>query len=127
MSLVIYNTLTRETEPFETLEPGKVRMYVCGPTVYSEAHVGTRCLPSCSISSGATWNTGLRSAPRHELHRRGRQDHRPRRQTGEDPAALANRYTENYKAQLDASMSAGPRSSRVSRRPSPRSSRWWPS
>jgi cysteinyl-tRNA synthetase len=40
MSLKIYNTLTRQVEPFETLEPGKVRMYVCGPTVYNKAHVG---------------------------------------------------------------------------------------
>jgi cysteinyl-tRNA synthetase len=40
MSLKIYNTLSREKEPFETLEAGKVRMYVCGPTVYDSAHVG---------------------------------------------------------------------------------------
>lgn len=40
MSLMVYNTLTRKKEPFETLEPGVVRMYVCGPTVYDEAHVG---------------------------------------------------------------------------------------
>ncbi len=40
MTLKIYNTLTRKKEPFETLEPGKVRMYVCGPTVYNKAHVG---------------------------------------------------------------------------------------
>ncbi|WP_322507937.1 cysteine--tRNA ligase [Anaerolinea sp.] len=40
MALKIYNTLTRKKEPFETLEPGKVRMYVCGPTVYNKAHVG---------------------------------------------------------------------------------------
>lgn len=40
MSIAIYNTLTRKKEPFETLEPGKVKMYVCGPTVYSKAHVG---------------------------------------------------------------------------------------
>jgi cysteinyl-tRNA synthetase len=40
MSLMIYNTLTRTKEPFETLEPGVVRMYVCGPTVYDKAHVG---------------------------------------------------------------------------------------
>jgi cysteinyl-tRNA synthetase len=36
----VYNTLTRQKEPFETLLPGKVSMYVCGPTVYSKAHVG---------------------------------------------------------------------------------------
>jgi cysteinyl-tRNA synthetase len=40
MGLVVYNTLTRKKEPFETLEPGRVRMYVCGPTVYDRAHVG---------------------------------------------------------------------------------------
>lgn len=36
----IYNTLTRRKEPFETLEPSTVKMYVCGPTVYNKAHVG---------------------------------------------------------------------------------------
>jgi cysteinyl-tRNA synthetase len=36
----IYNTMTRQKETFETLEPGKVSMYVCGPTVYAQAHVG---------------------------------------------------------------------------------------
>lgn len=40
MTLKIYNTMTRQKEIFETLEPGKVRMYVCGPTVYAKAHVG---------------------------------------------------------------------------------------
>ena len=40
MTLKIYNTLTRKKEDFETLEPGKVSMYVCGPTVYDKAHVG---------------------------------------------------------------------------------------
>jgi cysteinyl-tRNA synthetase len=40
MVLKVYNTMTRQKEPFETLEPGKVRMYVCGPTVYAQAHVG---------------------------------------------------------------------------------------
>lgn len=40
MSLRIYNTLTRQKETFETLHPGQVTMYVCGPTVYDKAHVG---------------------------------------------------------------------------------------
>ncbi len=40
MTLRIYNTLSRKKEPFETLEPEKVRLYVCGPTVYDKAHVG---------------------------------------------------------------------------------------
>ena len=40
MPLTIYNTLTRQKEPFETLKPGQVSMYVCGVTVYDDAHVG---------------------------------------------------------------------------------------
>ncbi|MGN6546608.1 MAG: cysteine--tRNA ligase, partial [Aureliella sp.] len=39
-SIRVYNTLTRQKEPFETVEPGKVGMYLCGPTVYAEAHIG---------------------------------------------------------------------------------------
>ncbi|RYX90813.1 MAG: cysteine--tRNA ligase [Comamonadaceae bacterium] len=40
MSLRIYNTLSRELEEFSPLEPGHVRMYVCGITVYDLCHVG---------------------------------------------------------------------------------------
>lgn len=40
MGLVIYNSLTRKKEEFEPLVPGFVRMYVCGPTVYSHSHLG---------------------------------------------------------------------------------------
>lgn len=40
MSIEIYNTLTRRKEAFETIEPGLVRMYVCGVTVYDRAHIG---------------------------------------------------------------------------------------
>ncbi len=36
----VYNTLTRRKEPLQTIEPGKVRMYVCGVTPYDSAHVG---------------------------------------------------------------------------------------
>lgn len=36
----IYNTLSGEKETFEPLEPGRIRMYVCGPTVYDYIHIG---------------------------------------------------------------------------------------
>jgi cysteinyl-tRNA synthetase len=36
----IYNSLTRQKETFKTVEPGKVKMYVCGPTVYNYFHIG---------------------------------------------------------------------------------------
>ncbi|MBL6961612.1 MAG: cysteine--tRNA ligase [Anaerolineales bacterium] len=38
--LRLYNTQSRKKEEFKTIEPDKVRMYVCGPTVYDNAHVG---------------------------------------------------------------------------------------
>jgi cysteinyl-tRNA synthetase len=40
MSLVIYNTLSRDKEPFAPLDAGHVRLYVCGPTVYDYVHIG---------------------------------------------------------------------------------------
>ncbi|GAB3069423.1 cysteine--tRNA ligase [Virgibacillus ainsalahensis] len=40
MSIKVYNTLTRQKEDFQTLEEGKVKMYVCGPTVYNYIHIG---------------------------------------------------------------------------------------
>src|SRR6516225_5865648 len=40
MTLRVYNTLSRQKEDFQTVTPGKVGMYVCGPTVYKPSHVG---------------------------------------------------------------------------------------
>ncbi|UYZ22155.1 cysteine--tRNA ligase [Mesobacillus jeotgali] len=40
MAIKIYNTLTRNKEEFIPLEEGKVKMYVCGPTVYNYIHIG---------------------------------------------------------------------------------------
>ena len=36
----VFNTLTKKKEEFVPLEEGKVRMYVCGPTVYNYIHIG---------------------------------------------------------------------------------------
>jgi cysteinyl-tRNA synthetase len=38
--LTVYNTLTRKNETFEPIHPPFVGMYVCGPTVYDEPHLG---------------------------------------------------------------------------------------
>ncbi|CAA9540698.1 MAG: Cysteinyl-tRNA synthetase [uncultured Thermomicrobiales bacterium] len=38
--VVVYNSLTRRKEPFASIEPGRIGMYVCGVTVYDDAHIG---------------------------------------------------------------------------------------
>src|SRR5215211_3463760 len=40
MTLRVYNTLSRTKEEFRPVQPGKVTVYVCGPTVYKPSHVG---------------------------------------------------------------------------------------
>ena len=40
MALRIYNTLTKRKEAFEPVKPGQVSIYLCGPTVYKESHIG---------------------------------------------------------------------------------------
>ncbi len=40
MPIRVYNTLSKTKEPFETIEPGKVGIYLCGPTVYKPSHIG---------------------------------------------------------------------------------------
>jgi len=40
MTISVYNTLSRQKEVFEPITPGRVRMYVCGPTVYDSCHIG---------------------------------------------------------------------------------------
>ena len=40
MPIRVYNTLTRQKEEFQTVVPGRVGMYLCGPTVYKPSHIG---------------------------------------------------------------------------------------
>src|SRR6476661_3313682 len=40
MSLRVYNTLSKQKELFEPVRPGKVGVYLCGPTVYKPPHIG---------------------------------------------------------------------------------------
>ncbi|OQA46151.1 MAG: Cysteine--tRNA ligase [Chloroflexi bacterium ADurb.Bin325] len=102
MTIVVYNTLTRETEPFETLEPGQVRMYVCGPTVYDEAHVG-HAMSSIVFDFVRRYLEYRGYQVRHVMNFTDVDDKIIARahKLGEDPAALANRYVERYQDQLD--------------------------
>jgi cysteinyl-tRNA synthetase len=102
MTLTIYSTLTREKEPFSTIEAGKVRMYVCGPTVYSDAHVG-HAMSSIVFDFVRRYLEYKGYEVRHVMNFTDVDDKIIARAAslGQDPAALANRYTETYKEQLD--------------------------
>ena len=103
MSLKIYSTLSRTKEDFRTLEPGKVRMYVCGPTVYAESHIGhamsalvfdivRRYLEYSGYDVNFVMNfTDVDDKIINKANELGR-----------DPYELANQYIQQYKANLDA-------------------------
>jgi cysteinyl-tRNA synthetase len=103
MSLVVFNTLTRTTEPFETLEPSKVRMYVCGPTVYSEAHVG-HAMSSIVFDFIRRYLEYKGYDVRHVMNFTDVDDKIIARaaKSGEKPADLADRYASKYQQQLQA-------------------------
>jgi cysteinyl-tRNA synthetase len=103
MSLVVYNTLTRAVEPFETIEPGRVRMYVCGPTVYSDAHVG-HAMSSIVFDFIRRYLEYKGYEVRHVMNFTDVDDKIIARATKseEDPADLAHRYAARYQQQLEA-------------------------
>ncbi|MCF6411876.1 cysteine--tRNA ligase [Pseudalkalibacillus salsuginis] len=97
MSIHIYNTLTRQKEPFKPIEEGKVRMYVCGPTVYNYIHIGNARPPI------------VFDTVRRYLEYRGYDVHfisnftdvddkiiKAAKELGEDVSSLAERFIEAY-------------------------------
>jgi cysteinyl-tRNA synthetase len=97
MTLTLYNTLTRRKESFETLEPGKVRMYCCGVTVYDYCHLG-------HARSYIVWDTIRRYFQWRGYDVRYVQNftdiddkilNRAREQ-GVSPREIADRYTQTY-------------------------------
>jgi cysteinyl-tRNA synthetase len=103
MGIQIYNTLTRKKEPLETLEPGVVRMYVCGPTVYADAHIGHGM--SSLVFDGIRRYLEFRGY--RVIHAMNFTDVDDKiilraREEGGDPAALAERHIAAYFRHLEA-------------------------
>jgi len=90
--LQIHNSLTRQKQPFIPLEPGKVRMYVCGMTVYDYCHIGHARVMSCSTSFVAGSARAVRGAIRAQHHRHRRQDHPPGEREPRDHPATDDRF-----------------------------------
>lgn len=102
MALRIYNTLSRQVEEFKPLEPGKVKMYVCGPTVYADAHIGhaMAAIVFDMVRRYLAWReyrvtyvTNFTDVDDKIIRRANEQ--------GRDPIELANSYAEKYLRHLD--------------------------
>ncbi len=97
----VYNTLTRKKEEFVTLEPGVVKMYVCGVTVYSEAHVG-HAMSALVFDIVRRYLEFRGCKVRHVMNFTDVDDKIIARANalGEDPFALAQRYIDDYRQNL---------------------------
>jgi cysteinyl-tRNA synthetase len=101
MTVKIYNTMSRKKEDLETLQPGEVRMYVCGPTVYNKAHVGH----AMSALVFDIIRRYLEFRGYHVLHAMNFTDVDDKiinraRQMGVDPFTLAQGYIDEYEKSL---------------------------
>lgn len=99
----IYNTLTRKKETFQPREPGKVRMYVCGPTTYNFIHLGNArplvifdTVRRYFIYKGydVLYIQNFTDVDDKIINRA--------REEGEDPLALAQKYVDEYFVDADA-------------------------
>ncbi len=101
MPLKIYNTLTRDKSEFQPIEKGKVRMYVCGPTVYDNAHVGHAM--SALVFDVVRRYLTYKGYDVHYVMNFTDVDDKiidRARRLGVDPIELAEKYIEEYKQNL---------------------------
>jgi cysteinyl-tRNA synthetase len=99
--LRLYNTLSRKKEDFQTLEPGLVKMYVCGVTVYNDAHVG-HAMSALVFDIIRRYLEYKGYKVRHVMNFTDVDDKIINRanQLGEDPFQLAERYINDYRRNL---------------------------
>ena len=100
--LRLYNTLTRTKEDFQTLEPNVVKLYVCGVTVYNDAHVG-HAMSALVFDVIRRYLEYRGYNVRHVMNYTDVDDKIINRakQLGEDPLKLSQRYIEEYAKELD--------------------------
>jgi cysteinyl-tRNA synthetase len=101
MGLRIFNTLSRKKEPFETVVEGQVRMYVCGPTVYDQAHIG-HAMSSIVFDVIRRYLEFCGYQVRHVMNYTDVDDKIIARskELGQDPLQLAQQYVEEYDRHL---------------------------
>ena len=93
----VYNTLSRQLEEFVPIEPGKVRMYVCGPTVYNYIHIGN-ARAAVAFDTIRKYLEFRGYAVRYVSNFTDVDDKilQAARETGEEPRTLAERFIQAY-------------------------------
>lgn len=93
----LYNTLSRQLEEFVPIEPGRVRMYVCGPTVYNYIHIGN-ARAAVAFDTIRKYLEFRGYAVRYVSNFTDVDDKilRAARETGEEPRSLAERFIQAY-------------------------------
>ena len=101
MTLRIYNTLSHQKEDFKPIEADKVRMYVCGPTVYAEAHVG-HAMSSIVFDVIRRYLEYRGYQVKHVMNYTDVDDKIIQRanQAGIEPSSLAEKYIQEYHQHL---------------------------
>lgn len=111
MAIYLHNTLTRQKEEFHPIDPAKVRLYACGPTVYNYAHIGN-ARPAVIFDLLArllrhTYGAG------HVVYTRNITDIDDKiiqaaKETGEDISAITEKFTRIYNEDMGALGVAAP-------------------
>ena len=103
MSLKVYNTLTNEKEEFIPLEDKKVRMYVCGPTVYDKCHIGhARCYVSFDVIRRYLEYLGFKVTYVENFTDVDDKIINKSLETGEDPFQIAEKHIAEYFKDMDS-------------------------
>ncbi|MEB3330575.1 MAG: cysteine--tRNA ligase [Candidatus Sericytochromatia bacterium] len=101
--LRVYNSLTRHLEPFEPLTPGRVTMYVCGPTVYGLLHIGNaRTILFWDVARRYLEHQGYVVTYVQNFTDIDDKIIARALEAGETAEAVASRYTDAYFADMDA-------------------------
>jgi cysteinyl-tRNA synthetase len=97
MTIRLYDSVSRSKRPLDPLQPGKVGMYVCGPTVYDDCHVGHLMGPVV-FDTVARWLQARGYQVRFVINITDIDDKIIQRalDSGEDWSTIAERYTEQY-------------------------------
>ncbi|RKG74953.1 cysteine--tRNA ligase [Corallococcus exercitus] len=102
-SIRLFNTMSMQKEPLEPLVPGEVKVYVCGPTVYSYIHIGNaRTFTSFDVVVRYLRYRGFKVTYVRNFTDVDDKIIKAAHETGEEPVALASRFVEAFREDVHA-------------------------